>query len=397
MIPIFFSEIFNNCKQIDFFLDNDFQSTGKGKNLKFYLTDKLFSPKVKAIFDNLFQCLGVSDAEQPSNYGQVLFDADTYEHKYTGYPAIGLNSDQQLVLRIGASNDDDEQTGLEIPLFFNGKTYYLKMLDKEQMLKLEIQPVITNQGTPDEKTLYYLAAKEESRPKYTFIFPFKLKENTELEVLTECWYSGQFELCCTGFNKTGINLTHAFVPALQDGTFPNNGVLLILKNGYYDEFFDQAQNKTYQSTKWEIAGVSHPNLLVNSYSDGLVPLGSVGQFSASAACAASKCFLETYERLGKPDNYTMPVYILHITGVNMQGNKPRLDWQPKNNGFLRLTTISPLVKRTFGMFIQEMKPLIEQILSGNAKPASIPVAAKVPVGVGAGDTDDSENWDNNAF
>lgn len=375
MKPAFMSEIFNNYKQIDFFISGGEDLPIDGKNIKFYLTDDLISPKVKAVFDNLFSCLNIGANERPTNYGAVLFDIDTYEHKYTAYPAIGLNTNQELVLRIGSTNENDEETGLDIPLFFNGQCYFLKMLNSEKMLKLDIQPVVVGQGTPDEKTLYYLAAKEESRPKYTFVIPFRMKEKTEIDVLTECWYSGKFELCCKGFSKTGMNMTHAFVNTLQDGSFPQSGVLLILKDGYYDEFFDQAKGKTYQSTKWEIVGVSHPNLLVTSYSDGIVPLSSVGQLSASAACAATKCFLESFERLGRPDNFTMPLYLLHVTGVNTQFNKPRLDWQPKNNGFLRLTTISPLVKRNFGMFLQEMKPMIDEIIanvnSTAVKPSSV--------------------------
>ena len=371
MLPVFISDLFSNCKQFDFFVGDDFDISQyeNAKNIKFFIKDEHLSNRAKAVLDELFRILGVTEKERPTNYGVVVFDAYTMEHRFTGYPSIALDGNGDIVLRIGSDSVEDEEEALDIPLFYNGQSYFFKLLNKDG-IKLKLSPVVTNQGTPDEKTLYYISCEEENRPKFTFIFSFKLQEKTSHEVLTEAWYSGQFETVLTGFSKSGINLSHAFADALQSGNFPENGILMLLVNGIYDEFTDVNNgNKKYQSSKWQIAACSHPNLIVKDYSGAFIPLSQVGMVTASSSCSASKSLFQLREKYGYPQDFKMPAYLLHITGVNMQGSKPRYDWIPKNTGTANFKFFSFQIQKNFAGFLQEIRPIIGNLVE-------FPVGAK---------------------
>jgi hypothetical protein len=394
MIPVFFSELYANAKLADTFLNSGQQPIVKGKNISFYILENQLSVKVKAYFDYFFTALAIPTDALPTNYGQASFDGDSYESRYVSYPMIGLTTDNELVIRIGHTGKNDNEVGLDVPMVFKEDEYWLQYPDSKKSLKCELTSVVQNQGKPDEKTLYYITAKETKKPKYNFVIPFKIAEGVTPETLTEAWWSGKFHLCCTGFNKSGTNLTHSFKDALEEGFFPKEGVLLLLGNGVLEEFYDSKNDKTYISSKWKLIAASHPNILVNSYSEGLLPLGTIGQVSASQACAATKYILEMENNLGATDsNLVIPYYFLHISGVNQQGTKPRYDWIPKNMGFSKVQNLSPKVSRDFKMFISGLSKVLYELTASDYEAKQV---SSIP-GVGSTPPEDDENWDNKAF
>jgi hypothetical protein len=143
-----------------------------------------------------------------------------------------------------------------------------------------------------------------------------------------------------------------------------------------------------------LIAASHPNILVNSYSEGLLPLGTIGQVSASQACAATKYILEMENNLGATDsNLVIPYYFLHISGVNQQGTKPRYDWIPKNMGFSKVQNLSPKVSRDFKMFISGLSKVLYELTASDYETKQV---SSIP-GVGSTPPEDDENWDNKAF
>lgn len=364
MISVFFSELFSNFKQIDSIVSSGKSIEDgklKGDSLVFDIDYDMMKTTTRSVFDNLFDSLGITNdsvLKKPEVFSTATYYADSYESRFISSPTVVLNNDRRLVLQIGS-----HEKGLEIPIIFdNGDDfYYLSKGDKR--LKGELITVKNN-----DKEIVFFSFKEEKRPQYVFNFNIRLVENVNIQDLSESFYNGGLAHYVARGGYDGLNLTKAFALALETGNFPDDGVLITLSRGKKSSFLDLVNNKTYISTKWEIVSSSHPNLLVSSYTNGIIPLGDVLYMSCGGSCSASK-HLENVINLTNDENTVIPVYYLYLQGANYQGNKIRLDWQPKNIGFASLKTLSPIVKKKFNEYIKGFE--ISQNLLEKSEPIDI--------------------------
>lgn len=366
MISVFFSELFSNFKQIDSIVSRGKSienGTLKGDNLIFDIDYEMMNNHQRLVFGNLFDSLGMtndSNLKKPEVFSTATYYADSYESRFVSSPLVVLNNDRRLVLQIGSN-----EKGLEIPIVFDKENdcYYLSVTGGKR-LKGELITVKNN-----DKEMIFFSFKEEKRPLYVFNFNIRLVENVNIQDLSESFYNGGLADYVARGGYDGLNLTKAFAVCFETGTFPDKGVLIALSRGKKSTYNDLENNKTYVSSKWEIVSSSHPNLLVHSYTNGLIPLGDVVYMSCGSSSSATK-HLENVIDLTNDENTVIPVYYLHLQGANYQGNKIRLDWQPKNIGFASLKTLSPIVKKNFNEYIKGLE-MTQNILDQKAEPIDL--------------------------
>lgn len=264
---------------------------------------------------------------QASNFGVTLFNEDLKGYFYT-QPVIGLYTDGQLGLMVGASNNTDEDSDF-IPLVFKKTSdedseeiegdYYFQVTTKEGKQK-NVKCHLVHRASfynPNEQRSY-IVVKTSS---FLYHIPFKPASDISAELVEEAWNTGRFELVCSSFFKANSNLSYLFRECFKDGTFPEKGVVLLLSNGQRNE---NQYNPNRPNSLWKLEASSHPDLLVLSKNRGeenLIQLREIGKLYVPDSCEASKHVI-SYPMDNK-------AFVLHITSPHNSGN---LGWMPTHSG-----------------------------------------------------------------
>ncbi|AND75529.1 hypothetical protein [Nostoc phage N1] len=320
------------------------------KEYKGIVKPELLLPEEQGIFNGLLDLLGLEFGKDITNVGLTIFDED-WQYIYFTYPCVGLGEKDQLGLMIGAENGTEKAAFL--PMQFTpakekdeaGEYHIITPKGKK------IRVGLTSIPGSDGKTRHYLMIKNKS---FIFNLPFKaVNDELSTAFVNESFDYGTFDECCKAFFKSGVKFSNMFKPRFIDGTFPAQGVILILKNGRISE-----SEQYGRSTIWTIAGSSHPDLMVidsNKNNPTEILLSDADTIFVSSACTASKHLFS-----GANNN---DVYIIHAVGKNSRGN---LDHLPEHKGYA-LSAVPPRFKTQYPGILEQAKKISLGALSSTMK------------------------------
>ncbi len=342
----------NNClesiKTADLVLDNDLpiQHKNDGSFIAFINIDAL--PDSEA---NIFSAFcALFNIENTDNIGIAIYD-EYNAYKYFTAPCVGIK-DNQLCLMIGAEGTDTEgeihQSHL-IPLVWEpidedveGElgTYYFDCGKKKLYASL-----VTIPSGYDGEMRSYIAVKGKVNGKlFIFNIAFRADKETLAHEILEAWNSGEFHNICKSFYSVSVNINKCFGGTFKTNNFPQDGVILVLKNGTVLE--NEYEGRILTSSRWELFKTSHPDLEVYDFDNEPVSLESIGSIYGSKSFAGTKQLI----RSSKNNAY----YICYVYGANTRD----VAYIPLHVGSNKLRNMSSRIRAKFQDLFAELEQLL---------------------------------------
>lgn len=262
------------------------------------------------------------DPQQVDNFGLASFKKMAFLRHCPAY--FCLNEDGEMGLMIGSSQDESENgEGLKtyfVPCIVENNEYSLNGV------KLKLKEAKNLDGT--SKGSAYI---EFDAGRDTYSIPFLINDDYKgselIDSVFDKWDQGAFNLVLrqygTGGNRNYSKFNKLFVPAFDKNYFPEDGVILVLKNGTYTnkEWEDKKGKKSrIIASDWEIVGSSHPDLLVQIVKKDktteletteILPLEAIQNVSFTTAAQPTQWMIETGF-----ENYKDKVTLLWVIGIN---------------------------------------------------------------------------------
>jgi hypothetical protein len=290
----------------------------KGQKQKIFVSPDILTNDESAIFDSLCSLLGLEFGKHLDNYGISIFD-ESLQHTYYTSPSIGLGEGGVLGLMIGAS--DDTHKNAFLPLVYDGKPDDDGLISGDYSIvkpdgkKVKCALISIPNPMDSTKTNHYIGIKNKVDQ---FQIPFKAaSSDLNSAYINECWDEGHFQDVCKNFLQSSGSLSKMFKPCFIDGYFPSEGVLMLLANGQV-----QPSDQYGASSRWTLKWVSHPELIVNDITkDNPIPtpLVEIGSVFAPKSCKATSYCVTRFNK-----GQTAPYYVLHIKGLNKNGNNAHI-------------------------------------------------------------------------
>ncbi len=234
------------------------------KNEKQYILieQDMILPDELSKIRKFFEALGIED-ESNINLGVASY----FNLEFSGHSPcfFGVLEDEKIGLFIGTDDGDSKSFFIKCQKEFNSKKKKFEYSINGHDLKLKEH--FDNDGIPTGNLYLYLDCEFDS-----FSFPFLLKKEYKSEDKPKCkeivklFIDGDFHKCLRQFGASKSDnvygqINKMFADFLESDTLPNNGIILILKNGILKEFppNQYSQNGSIAST-WELVDSSHPSL-----------------------------------------------------------------------------------------------------------------------------------------
>jgi hypothetical protein len=333
MLTISVPEIFNissSSSDFPYLPVNSRFTFANGDYVKTILTPENVNEKSLNIFHKFLEAIDI-DNQSISNFGFAGYYKDVPRGNCPVY--MGTR-DGVLGILIGASLDGTDYTDKFIPVTTSTELVQKGRKQNEELVyRVNGAPIKLKEREKDGVGTgrYYIAVDyaDDDGSEYVFTFPFLLIKKdvpyNSNEILAN-WKSGNFSSVVRSLDEKNsstriwIEANKAFINNFKDMNFPQDGVLILAKNGKFKTIeagSHPAITSTFSKTEWEIITTSHPELLIQYRIKGkefdLCSLGDATNISFSSA----KMSNEGYSWLCNLEETTWNnVVLIHIVEHN---------------------------------------------------------------------------------
>lgn len=236
---------------------------------KILVVPECVPPEHKYLFDRFLSLIDV-DPSEIDNYGIATYDRKGLKYHSPVY--FGKDENDQLGITIGIKSDDFLTKSMFIPCEVELATkrkgkkdieYYSYTLNG---VEIELKPAVDNDGNETGK--FYLEMEDEEDAYRMSFLINKEQEYTPDEIKT-AFKEGRFHEVVRRFGSGGgnqrwIRANLAFLNHFENGTFPEEGVMFLCRNGQIKitpkEKYDTETDMV--NAEWEILATSHPDLMI---------------------------------------------------------------------------------------------------------------------------------------
>jgi hypothetical protein len=293
----------------------------------------------------------------PSNFGVVSYDQDGKTTFYTE-PVIGLDSRNVPGLMVGADTTLNGQklASVFVPLIQNQAGEY-KLGDSVSKVALSL----IGNSDPSIPKVPYLVVKSK---KFVYHIGLRKPKDTAAELLDSAFDDSleQFAAHLSKFSAEFCAFGKMFSNAFETGTFPEKGVLLVLRNGI--KKVTQQQSKPEMiSSMWKLAAFPEEmaGFPVRTLNDELVELSEVGMIF----CPSSSDMTKKVVLLDKKIDV---MYVL-IRGRH----KSSVEWCPDHVAFELPERLSMSTQKAFAVTIVNAQKTLAPAASSSASEQTIDV------------------------